>query len=187
MSDGPHKSLNMKRHWRKLAQCAQIDAYNGAEVRDAMRDALKSDFKNEIKDMALKEMRKIVDETGSSLFPDYEQRLQAVVRQFPSEPLQQLLVECVKNQLDRVDRAADPVKAAIEDALDIRCARHNKQIEEHYYRAGTRTEGDNIKERLDTAKQGLGIDDLARELCDNTSTPPRKSTKKSGLDEGISL
>ena len=188
MSDGPHKSLNLKRHWRKLAERADISAYDASEVCESMEVALKSDFQKEVSNTTLKELKEIADDAISSLFSDHKQRLQALSSKTQPEPLQNLLIECLKYQLDRKKAGNhNPLTTAIQDAIDIHCSRHNRQIEEHYFRKGKRADGDNIKERLDQAKQALNLQTLTRDILEPSRAPSSKVAKKSDLDEGISI
>lgn len=187
MSDGPHKSLKMRTCWRKVAERAEIDAYDVKDVREALEDAFKSDFKKEVSPTIFKELKKIAKDSASSLFSDHQQRLQAVAIQAPSQPLQKLLIECIQHQLDSGDQSSDPVHAGTVDAAEIWCTRHNKEIEEHSYRAGSQAEGEKIKARIDEARQSLNLDSIAKYICDQGSPAQRINGKQSGLDEGISL
>jgi hypothetical protein len=177
----------MRPCWRKVAERAEIDAYEVKDVAEALVDAFKSDFKKEVSQSVFKELKKIAEDSASSLFSDHQQRLQSLAIQNPSQPLQKLVIECIQYQLDRSDRSSDPVYAGTIDAAEIWCSRHNKEIEEHSYRAGTHAEGDKIKAKIDEARQSLDVHALAKDICDQGSPAAKKFGKQSGLDEGISL
>lgn len=48
MSDGPHRSLPMRKPWRELAMRGDKAAYSASEVAEAATNALASDFKMEV-------------------------------------------------------------------------------------------------------------------------------------------
>src|SRR5665213_1002851 len=49
MSDGPHRSLPMRKPWRELAKRGDQGTYDAEQVAEAAAGALASDFKNEVK------------------------------------------------------------------------------------------------------------------------------------------
>src|SRR5258708_3674788 len=57
MSDGPHKSLPMRRHWKDLAERAAKAAYAPDQVCEALPHALKRD----ILEAPIKGIREILD------------------------------------------------------------------------------------------------------------------------------
>ena len=48
MSDGPHRSLPMRKPWKDLAMRGDKAAYSASEVAEAATNALASDFKMEV-------------------------------------------------------------------------------------------------------------------------------------------
>ena len=48
MSDGPHRSLDLRKQWKKLAEVGDNQAYANVEVAQAAATALASDFINEV-------------------------------------------------------------------------------------------------------------------------------------------
>jgi hypothetical protein len=49
MSDGPHRSLPLRKAWKELAKRGDQGTYDAEQVAEAAAGALASDFKNEIK------------------------------------------------------------------------------------------------------------------------------------------
>ena len=66
MSDGPHRSLGLRRPWRKLAKLCDNAAYAPAEVTHAATAALVSDF-NEVSAALLKALKSVFACEGNSL------------------------------------------------------------------------------------------------------------------------
>ena len=79
MSDGPHRSLNMPRGWKRLAERADNRAYAPEEVRDALPEALEHDWHAEVPDSVCRLVRDILGDSQSSLFGDQRaERLEAL-------------------------------------------------------------------------------------------------------------
>jgi hypothetical protein len=66
MSDGPHRSLRMRTAWKKLAERADMPNRPPAEVEEAVCPALAADWRNEISDRLLPELRSAL---GMRLIP----------------------------------------------------------------------------------------------------------------------
>jgi hypothetical protein len=49
MSDGPHRSLPLRKAWKELAKRGDQGTYDTKQVAEAAAGALASDFKNEVK------------------------------------------------------------------------------------------------------------------------------------------
>lgn len=45
MSDGPHRSLPMRKHWKDLAERADKAAYSATDVAEALPVALQKEFR----------------------------------------------------------------------------------------------------------------------------------------------
>ena len=73
MSDGPHRSLPMRRHWRDFAERSAKAAFSPDQVSEALPHALKK----EILEAPIKEIRDIMG--SGSLFPEMRiERLEAL-------------------------------------------------------------------------------------------------------------
>jgi hypothetical protein len=68
MSDGPHKSLPMKRSWRRVAECADKRSFTVEEVARALAPALEQDCRDELRPEFVRSLRRVVEEP--SLFPE---------------------------------------------------------------------------------------------------------------------
>ena len=64
MSDGPHRSLPMRRHWKDTAERAARPVHSSAEVCNALTHALKRD----ILEAPIEKMRDILNSRKPDLF-----------------------------------------------------------------------------------------------------------------------
>lgn len=185
MSDGPHRSLPLRRHWQDFAQSAAQAAFSPAEVCDRLPQAVTRD----ILDAPIRAVQAVMGE--ASLFPeiriDQLEALRAGCR--GSEPANRLIdaaIDAVRN--GQTGEAG--ARAALQNALEDTVRSALRSIEEHYHReAGPRSAGF-TRARLDAARQQLDCAALARELLAPGKLPGRRSlgpTRHTGIDEGPRL
>jgi hypothetical protein len=89
MSDGPHRSLPMRPHWRHLAQRAAQGAFPPDQVCEALPYALKRD----ILEAPIKGVRDIM--SGDSLLPELRvEQLEALRESCRGSAPANLLIDC---------------------------------------------------------------------------------------------
>ncbi|ABA03530.1 conserved hypothetical protein [Nitrobacter winogradskyi Nb-255] len=185
MSDGPHRSLPLRPHWKVLAQRAAKAAHSPAEVCEALPYALKRD----ILEGPLKAVRDIMG--GDSLFPSMRiEQLEALRASCPGSAAATQLIDCAIVAVQN-GKVGDPgAQAAVQMALEGTMHSALRSIDEHYQReAGSRSSG-YVRERLDAARETVDCGALARELLTPGKPPKRRSVnlrRHTGLDEGPAL
>ena len=68
MSDGPHRSLEMRRSWKKLAERADNNVSTQEDVREALEMALERDWRLEVPVILYRRVESILHDTQISLF-----------------------------------------------------------------------------------------------------------------------
>lgn len=68
MSDGPHRSLAMRRRWKLVAERADKRSYTVGDITDAVVPALEQDCRAEMSPAFIAGLRRVAEEP--SLFPD---------------------------------------------------------------------------------------------------------------------
>ena len=68
MSDGPHRSLNMRRGWKQLAKCADNIAFSTEEIRNALSSALADDWREEVPGDICQQLQTILNKGQGFLF-----------------------------------------------------------------------------------------------------------------------
>src|SRR5713101_9857445 len=68
MSDGPHRSLPMRKGWKRVAESADNDAFGTDEIRDAILPALEEDCRGEISPEFFGSLRRVCADQEASLF-----------------------------------------------------------------------------------------------------------------------
>ena len=189
MSDGPHRSLPMRRAWKELAKRADKRAYDAAQVQEAMLHALASDWKNEVSPALVLALREVFSGRDNSL----GLREIALDQLEAAKPLAagsvfgtnavSWCVRAVKER--RLDKAA--FYEAIGSAIRERGFAASRQVEEHYLRESSHKRADHVGTRVESALAAFSDVALA-----TTAVEPRPSrrtglTKRTDLNDGVSL
>lgn len=188
MSDGPHRSLNMRPGWKKAAEYADKGAFASEDVRIASTEALAKDWRVDVPDSLV---RSVCDIFGGqdSLFRDQKvSDLEALRQTHAGHGMGQLFLDCNIQAAKNGKSGLETVVEAGASTLAIWGARHARQIEEHYCREANQRRAGNVRQRLEHEISGVQHGALARQLLnlDGTAAPP-KPKKQSGLDDGVSL
>lgn len=185
MSDGPHRSLPMRAHWKDLAQRASQSAFAHEQVCEALPHALKRD----ILEAPIKDIRDIM--SGGSLFPELRiEQLEALRETCRGSAPANLAIDCAV-EAARNGLTGDPAtETALRNALDDTARSALRGMEEHYEREANSRSAGYLRTRLDAARQQLDCHALAREILASKKPPSRRSLtlpRRTGVDEGPPL
>lgn len=189
MSDGPHRSLNMPRGWKKLAERADNRAYAPEEVRDALPTALEQDWRAEVPDSLRRQVREILGDSQDSLLDDGRaERLEALRRQSAGHALGNTFLDYAIQAAERGLAGDEALREAVGNALSDRAASAARQVEEHYCRESTQRRAAHVRARIEA---GVTQCDLAgivgRVVGTDRTGGPRGPAKRTGIDEGVRL
>jgi hypothetical protein len=189
MSDGPHKTLPMRPGWKRLSERAYKASYAAAEVAAAICPALADDWRAEVSDGIIRQVRMVVGaDAGGFLFADQAERDLGTLRGVAPSPLAGLYIDCVREALADGFRGENACLAGAEAALNERAACGIRQVEEHYRRNVDIARTDNVRSRLDAATGEAPIRALAREVLTGRLGPiGRPPAKRTGIEEGPQL
>lgn len=186
MSDGPHRSLPMRRHWKDLAERAGTPAYSPGDVADAFPVALRRDFR----EAPLSQIRDILGggEQSSLFEEDRTGQLEAARRACRGSAAGNTLIDCaIEANADGLvgDRA---FRTALENALDAHARGGCHQIEEHWRREEPGSTA-NVRDRLIAARSQYSYAALASEMMSDEATVSSdlRLAKRTGVDEGPPL
>lgn len=187
MSDGPYKSLPMKRRWRRAAKCAYQEAYSSEEVTAAVTSASHADWRAEVRHSLATAVAEAVSPSGQqALFTDQALRDLRALR--CASPLE---ASFICNAVDAVQcglRGAEAVQAAAEGALSDRLLCNYRQVEEHVYRDDGIHSARFMRRRFEAAHAQVDLSGLARAALRAGNPLPRRSrAAHTDLDAGVSL
>jgi hypothetical protein len=189
VSDGPHRSLNMHRSWKRLAECADNFAYSLDEVAGAFLPALDQSCREEVPEGVWRSLESIFADQQQTLFAEQKVELIAALRpQVAGLALGCTLVDSAVQTASKGALSPEALVISATQALALRATRGNKQVEEHYYRKSNERRTEQIRERLEGGLKNAALETLARQHL-NMSTVPKSShsSKQSGLDDGVQL
>jgi hypothetical protein len=187
MSDGPYKTLNMSRSWRRLAKVAANAAHSVTEVVEAFRPALLDDW-GLVRPAFAQEVRATLgDNKLGSLFNEVTLTEAQRLRAAACNPMEALLADQACDLARGGQVGAPAYEQAVKACLDDRSIQRARQIEEHYLREQSPDAG-RLRAKLGASIDAVGTDQLAAGIAAGTgarSLAPK--VDRSGLDEGVSL
>src|ERR1700730_3766531 len=117
MSDGPHRSLPMRRGWKRVAESADNHAFGTDEIRDAILPALEEDCRGEISPEFFSSLRRVCADQEASLFKnDVAPSLEAL-RNAAGAGLARVVLNYALQQAARGNIAKDIPESALKGAL----------------------------------------------------------------------
>lgn len=185
MSDGPHRSLNMRPHWKVPAQRAANLAHTPQEVCEAMAHALKKD----VLEAPIARVREILN--SDTLFSDMRiDQLEALRSQHPGSAAANSLIDCAVEAAAAGRFDEDATSSALGAAVEDLARPAMRSIDEHYQREAGARASRTVRERLDTALGTLDCNAIARDLLAPSRPPSRRSVRlelQTGIDQGPPL
>ncbi|MCX7322630.1 MAG: hypothetical protein NT113_25225 [Hyphomicrobiales bacterium] len=178
MSDGPHKSLPMRRHWKDLAERAAKAAYSADEVCEALPVALQRD----LREAPLTAIRDILSGDQGSLFANNEiERLESVACN--------VVIDCAIQAVSGGLTGEAAYRATLENACEAQVRSQFRSVEEHYHREASARSARYVRDRLDAARQQCDFKTMASAFM--LGVQSRRGAahlpRYTGLDEGPSL
>src|SRR5690606_21784567 len=150
MSDGPHKSLPMRRHWKDLAERAAKAAYSANEVCEAIPHVLEKD----LSEAPLTAIHDILSVSQGSLFTDDKiDRLEAVRQKSVRSAASNLAIDCAIQALAEGMTGDAAYRAALENTCAERLRGGFRSVEEHYLREAGARSARFVRDRLDASRR----------------------------------
>lgn len=185
MSDGPHRSLPMRRGWKKVAECGANHAFEPEQVAARVAPALEGDCRDEMTPQFLDSFHELYH----SLFRNNLESELDSLRELAGTGMGRVLLDVASQFAARGETGPDaPVKALTETLMD-HASRCSKQVEEHWLRKSTERKARDVRGRVDDGiKQAMpAVEGLARKLLKIDQGSPARSQKQQGLDDGVKL
>ena len=191
MSDGPHRSLNMRRSWKQLAEQADNSAFPVEEVGCALQTALSQDWLKEVSGGFCQRIQNILNECQDSFSFFSEQRieqLESLRGEAAGYPLRSGLLDCAIQAVAEGYSGEEAFAKAVYDALTKRKASGGRQVVEHYCRKSTQGHATHMRQRIENSSTPSDIAQLAKRLTGLDKTERRhRPVKKTDVDDGVPL
>jgi hypothetical protein len=188
MSDGPHRSLNMHRSWKRLAEYADNKAHSIDDVASAYLPALAQTCDTEIPPYLLRGLVQLFSEKQHVLFKGQKsEEIASLRRGVAGFPLANAILDAAERCEAKGTLGMDALVGVVTDGLVNRAARANRQVEEHYYRRSTEVRSKDVRDRMEKALNSAALESLARQRLNLDGGAKPRATKQSGLDDGVQL
>jgi hypothetical protein len=183
MSDGPHRSLPMRPHWKLTARRTANLAHTVDEACEAMTCALKKD----ILGAPITAVREIMN--SDTLFSEMRiDQLEALRARSPRSAVTNTLIDCAVESAGIGGEVG--TEAAVATAIEEIGHSAKRGIDEHYQRETDARTSRTVRARLDEVSAKLDCHAIARELLAPDRLPSSRSVevpRHTGLDEGPPL
>ena len=182
MSDGPHRTLPSRPHWKTFAQRAASAAHTVEEVDESLSYALQRD----ILQAPIKAIRDIME--GDSLFKI--EQLEALRLHTAGSAVSNNMIECAIVAASNGLNGEAGTLATLQMTLEETVRTNFRGIEEHYQREAAPQSRQFIRQRLDAATRLFNGSALARHILASQNPLSLRSVKlpvRSGLDQGPAL
>jgi hypothetical protein len=185
MSDGPHRSLPMRRGWKRVAERGDKRAFASDEVSDAIIIALEQDCHREMPAPFLDAAWRIFSDPEPSLFAVQISPQLETLRQLAGPGIGRLVLEQAILVAERGKTGMAGLVEAMTNALTDRAAKGARQVEEHYCRESTTPRAKRVRARIEEGISGAVVDRLARRILKVEQTHGLRPTMRQGLDDGV--
>lgn len=189
MSDGPHRSLPMRRPWKELVKRGDQCTYDPEQVAEAATNALASDFRKEVSWPLINALKSIFGGLDNSLrIPEIAvQQLQALRSLAGGSVFGRNAIEWSIELVNEGRLENDAVYVAIGLAAKARGFANARQIHEHVLRSTNQTRANGVTARLNSAIGGLSESSLGSTLMSRQSAGKTRLSKSISLDAGVPL
>ena len=136
MSDGPYKSLPLRKSWRTVTEYAHKPAFTADECAKAMRAALHDDFKRDVPKAMMKAISVVMLDTAQgSLLPTLaHSELENIRQAHPASGLGDAIIEHTQLALHQGKTGSEALEAGCQQAAQDYARSNILSVEEHYRR-----------------------------------------------------
>jgi hypothetical protein len=189
MSDGPHRSLPMRKAWKELAKRGDQLTYDSEQVAEAASRALASDFKNEVSAPLISALKDVFTGRDNSLglteialHQLEDAKALAAGSVFGVNAIAWSIQLVNEGRLDK-----DALYEAVGLAAKERGFANTRAVEEHYLRESNQRRADGVSNRLQSAISGLSEGKLGSMLLDPQPAATRGPRKRNDVNDGVPL
>src|SRR5664280_1797154 len=134
MSDGPHRSLPMRRGWKRVAKRGDKSAFAIDEISAALIPALRQDCQDDLIPGFLDGLRAVCQDQEHSLFKDNIEPQIEALRHLAGSGIGHVVLDEAIRLCATGEQGLNIALKALDNALTDRATRGAKQVEECYFR-----------------------------------------------------
>lgn len=190
MSDGPHKSLNMSRKWKRFAEGAANAAFSREEVAGRLCEGLGEDWTAEVPARLIAELARALEQPEGTLFGEHAlPDLRGLLRDPACKGLARRTVEYAQQALREGKVGPGALEGVVDLAVKDRASSRVAQVEEHYLRYADHAGAGAIRAHAQELVGSDAVAQLAKNICDAGREGPiaAREAKRDGVDDGVLL
>lgn len=189
MSDGPHRSLPLRRPWKEVAKRGDQRTYDTTQVAEAATLALVSDFRNEVSGALISALKNVFNGKENSLrLPEIALDQLEAAKSLAAGSVfgRNAVAWCI--QLVHEGRT-DPeaIYEAVGLAAKERGYAATRQVEEHFLRQASKQRAAGVCSRLGDAISAMSEKRLGTMLINPAPSQLRAPKKKISINDGVPL
>lgn len=189
MSDGPHRTLNMRKAWKVLVRRADDDAYSHADIVACVAPAVASDWNDEVSAEFFSKVGQFLGCGSQSHLFERDSAEIDRLRGEASSPMEALLADNAKDACESPLQGEAALEDVVGKTLRESVVRRTFQAEEHYLRNSSRLRSVSMRQRLQRAAKAAAsaINTMAQNVVrDSRATKPGPA-KRQGIGDGPAL
>ena len=187
MSDGPHRTLNMRKRWKALAERADNAAFSPEDVVAHVAPAVSGDWNDEISPSFLRDVGQYLGcGEQSHLFEKDPAEIDRIRRK-ASSPMEAAFAENAKDSNKRGEAA---LQEAVQKTMRECAVRRTLQAHEHWVRNTSPQRASRMKGRIQAAvvtASATVFGPMAQSVVAGNRMSSRAPAKRGGLDSGPAL
>lgn len=190
MTDGPYRSLPLKKPWRDAAEALTLDAYSTAEALERLEYAVGRTFRDDGCDALVDDLKRafLGDERGLPLFPETPNQLvERLAREHPFSDLNSRLIRNAASALEDGEAGASGLKNVIARSAREAIETAFADMTEHYQSQATSLERSRLKSGIERARNRVGYQDISDRILRGNPATSSPAPKHGGLDDGVPL
>jgi hypothetical protein len=178
----------MHRNWKKVAECADTQAFSSFDIAAEVVPALARDWNKEVSKNLLTTLKSYFGNDNQGTLLSTASDIEALRPLAVGPTLGNLVVDYAIQSIKKAQGGLNTLQSIIKNALSEWAHSRGRQIEEHYYRESDGRRAANVRARIENGIGQSAIDGLAAQIVGNSSSvAAKRPTKKDGLDDGVSF
>jgi hypothetical protein len=188
MSDGPFRSLNLRRWWKAVAERADLEASDCAEISELIEIAIEKSWKRDVPKQLLDQVVAILYDRQSSLFSDTMMaRLEALRPNAAGHAMGQKLLASAIYLVEAGQVSQASVSDLVETTVRGAVADHSRSIVDHCLRKSSSTRALGIRNKIESGMMQIDVNRLVSRFTNGSSITTKEVRRHDGLDDGVSM
>ncbi|MEO1039523.1 MAG: hypothetical protein AAFX09_08250 [Pseudomonadota bacterium] len=190
MTDGPYRTLPLKKPWRDSAEALTLNAFSSSEAQDRIEHAVVRTFRDDGCPGLVEDLKRafLGDERGPLLIQETPEQL--IARLSSTHPFSDLNSRLIRNAaaaLERGESGLPALRGVVESSARETAESAYADMADHYQTHATSGERSRLASGIEQARNELGYQAVTDRILDRGASPVATPPKREGLDDGVAL